>query len=151
MDVVNLAGKELIVFWGDEEHRERVIAAGIGWVLLASATSGLSGYLSLPTAPLLRSSSSYMYTCSSYHQPKLHSNHAGSKVQRLISNAREVTKSQPQTAGYLLMLATSLAPRPHPPPPPPCGLETRLACYIASTGTSGLHSVNSSPFWFLPH
>ena len=37
---------------------ERVIAVGIGQVLLASATctSGFSGYL--PTAPLLRSSSS---------------------------------------------------------------------------------------------
>ena len=34
---------------------ERVITVGIGQVLLASATSGFSG---LPTAPLLRSSSS---------------------------------------------------------------------------------------------
>ena len=36
---------------------ERVITVGIGQVLLASATSGFSSYISLPTAPLLRSSS----------------------------------------------------------------------------------------------
>ena len=37
-----------IVFrrWG-EKPNERVITVGIGWVLLASATSGFSGYIKL--------------------------------------------------------------------------------------------------------
>ena len=39
---------------GGEAYNERVITVGIGWVLLASATSGFSGYISLPTAPLPR-------------------------------------------------------------------------------------------------
>ena len=55
-----------IVFrrWG-ERPNERVITVGIGWVLLASATSGFSGYIKLaycssakgaPVAQLVRAS-----------------------------------------------------------------------------------------------
>ena len=32
---------------GGEAYNERVITVGIGWVLLASATSGFSGYIKL--------------------------------------------------------------------------------------------------------
>ena len=41
-----------------ERPDERVITVGIGWVLLASAASGLVAIQSLPTAPLPRGSSS---------------------------------------------------------------------------------------------
>ena len=50
---------------GGEAYNERVITVGIGWVLLASATSGLSGYIKLaycssargaPVAQLVRAS-----------------------------------------------------------------------------------------------
>ena len=50
---------------GGEAYNERVITVGIGWVLLASATSGFSGYIKLaycssakgaPVAQLVRSS-----------------------------------------------------------------------------------------------
>ena len=36
----------MITRWG-ERPNERVITVGIGWVLLASATSGFSGYIKL--------------------------------------------------------------------------------------------------------
>ena len=36
----------LMFRWG-ERPNERVITVGIGWVLLASATSGFSGYINL--------------------------------------------------------------------------------------------------------
>ena len=36
----------LVFRWG-ERPNERVITVGIGWVLLASATSGFSGYIKL--------------------------------------------------------------------------------------------------------
>ena len=38
--------KFLMLRWG-ERPNERVITVGIGWVLLASATSGFSGYIKL--------------------------------------------------------------------------------------------------------
>ena len=50
---------------GGEAYNERVITVGIGWVLLASATSGFSGYIKLaycssakgaPIAQLIRAS-----------------------------------------------------------------------------------------------
>ena len=50
---------------GGEAYNERVITVGIGWVLLASATSGFSGYIKLayyssakgaPVAQLVRAS-----------------------------------------------------------------------------------------------
>ena len=50
---------------GGEAYKERVITVGIGWVLLASATSGFSGYIKLaycssakgaPVAQLVRAS-----------------------------------------------------------------------------------------------
>ena len=55
-----------IVFrrWG-ERSNERVVTAGIGWFLLASATNGISGYIKLaycssakgaPVAQLVRAS-----------------------------------------------------------------------------------------------
>ena len=52
---------------GGEAYNERVITVGIGWVLLASATSGFSGYIKLaycssakgaPVAQLVRASDS---------------------------------------------------------------------------------------------
>ena len=43
---------------GGERPNERVITVGIGWVLLVSAISEFSGYISLPTAPLRRGASS---------------------------------------------------------------------------------------------
>ena len=39
---------------GGEAYNERVITVGIGWVLLASATSGFSGYIKLAYSPLPR-------------------------------------------------------------------------------------------------
>ena len=53
------------MFDGGEAYNERVITVGIGWVLLASATSGFSGYIKLaycssakgaPVAQLVRAS-----------------------------------------------------------------------------------------------
>ena len=53
---------------GGEAYNERVITVGIGWVLLASATSGFSGYRKLaycssakkaPVAQLVRASDYY--------------------------------------------------------------------------------------------
>ncbi len=50
---------------GGEAYNERVITVGIGWVLLASSTSGFSGYIKLaycssakgaPVAQLVRAS-----------------------------------------------------------------------------------------------
>ena len=45
-------------------HDEREISARIGYVLLASATSGFSHLRSLPTAPLLTASNSSVVTAS---------------------------------------------------------------------------------------
>ena len=54
----------MFIVWG-EAYNERVITVGIGWVLLASATSRFSGYIKLaycssakgaPVAQLVRAS-----------------------------------------------------------------------------------------------
>ena len=65
MSMLSLGVARFSCLDGGEAYNERVITVGIGWVLLASATSGFSGYIKLaycssakgaPVAQLVRAS-----------------------------------------------------------------------------------------------
>ena len=47
IDPAKFGCSTFVVFRWGERPNERVITVGIGWVLLASATSGFSGYIKL--------------------------------------------------------------------------------------------------------